>query len=146
MPYTLTQFKDQPQTTVTNGGTGAPSSGSSEQWTVSSSTSFPPASLTTVPPQIFNVADPISTSEIICVTAVSSTVWGVTRGAYNTTPVTHASNFTVQQVVTANDLNSFQQTWNGGATVATTVAASTVGATIATYTPPPNDSPAAGVV
>ena len=51
----------------------------------------------------FHVADAASgaSSEIIAVTNVSGTTWTVTRGAESTTPVAHASGFTVYQVVTA---------------------------------------------
>ena len=94
-------FANQPSTTVATGGTAALSPGASEQWTVGSSTSFPPANISAVPATSFCVADTASTSEIVMVTAVSSTVWGVTRGAEGTTPVTHATGFTIQQVVTA---------------------------------------------
>lgn len=138
-------FANQPQTTVSNGGTTAPAQGTSEQWTVASSATFPNASLTTVPPELFHVADTAATSEIIAVTAVTSNVWGVTRGAESTTPVTHATGFTIQQVVTSGGLNNFQQTQSNGNTAATSIT-STGWQTLASFTPPANDVPAAGVV
>ena len=77
------------------------------------------------------------------VTAVTSNVWGVTRGAEGTTPVTHATGFTIQQVVSAGELNNFQQMRNGGNTVTSTI--TTIG-TVGSYTPAVTDVPAAGVV
>lgn len=78
------------------------------------------------------------------VTAITSNVWGVTRGAENTTPVTHATGFTIQQVVTAGALQNFTQYPNGGVTAPT--GGSNVTFTIATYVPTATDIPAAGVV
>jgi hypothetical protein len=143
----LVAFTNFPQTTVSNGGTDAPAQGTSEQWTVSSSVTFPVASVSSTPPVSFAVADTAATSEVIQVTAVTSNVWGVTRGAESTTPVTHASNFTVQQVVSAGALTNFQQVTNNGnngGTVTSTLSTSPI--TLATYTPPASDIPAAGVV
>lgn len=148
MPYILTglvQYNNQPVTTVTNGGTDAPAQGTSEQWTVASSSLFPPASLTSAPPTSFAVADTAATSEIIQVTAVTSNVWGVTRGAENTSPVTHASSFTVMQLVTAGGLTSMYQYGTQAATAAATVGASTTSGTMASYVPPAGDIPGAGV-
>jgi hypothetical protein len=141
----LVQYANQPVTTVTSGGTDAPAQGTSEQWTVASSSLFPPASLSSTPPTSFAVSDTAATSEIIQVTAVTSNVWGVTRGAENTAPVTHASSFTVMQVVTAGGLTNFQQNQNTAFTAATTVGASTANGTMASYVPAAQDIPAAGV-
>jgi hypothetical protein len=141
----LVQYANQPTTTVSNGGTDAPAQGTSEQWTVASSSLFPGASLSSTPPTFFAVADTAATSEIIQVTAVTSNVWGVTRGAENTSPVTHASSFTVMQVVTAGDLGNMYQYQNNALTAATTVGASTVNGTMASYVPAATDIPAAGV-
>lgn len=105
-------FTNQGSTTVSSGGTTAPSPGSSESWTVTSSASFP--AITSG--QQFHVADPASAStaaEIIAVTAVSGTTWTVTRGAESTAPVAHASGFTVQQVISAASLSAFAQAGNG---------------------------------
>jgi len=98
-------FADQPSTTVSSGGTDAPASGTSESWTVASSSSFP-AAATGV--SQFHIADAAvaSSSEIILVTNVSGTTWTVTRGAESTTPVAHIAGFTVYQVVTAGWLNT----------------------------------------
>jgi hypothetical protein len=142
-PVGYVSFANFPQTTVSNGGTAALSQGASEQWTVSSSATFPGVS--TSPPTTFCVADTAATSEIVQVTAITSNVWGVTRGAEGTTPVTHATNFTVQQVVTAGALQNFTQYPNSGATVASTAAASGL-RTLATYVPPTADIPAPGNV
>lgn len=127
---------------MSNGGTAA--TVGSDQWTVSSSASFPGVSSS--PPVSFCVADTASTSEIIQVTAITSNVWSVLRGAEGSTPVTHASNFTVQQVVTAGALQNFTQYPNSGAVAFTGVTNSTVATTIASYIPPATDVPAAGVV
>jgi hypothetical protein len=102
----LELFSNQGSTTVTSGGTTAPAAGTSETWTVASSSSFPAASSTASPPTQFHVADPAATGEIIEVTTVSGTTWTVTRGAESTTPVAHAANFTICNVVTAKGLGS----------------------------------------
>lgn len=94
-------FANLPSTTVSSGGTDAPSGGSSESWTVASSTSFP-AAVTGV--SQFHISDPSAPSEIMAVTNVSGSTWTVTRGAESTTPVTHSAGFTVKQVVTAGFL------------------------------------------
>jgi hypothetical protein len=144
----LVTFANQPVTTVTTGGTDAPAQGTSEQWTVASGALFPVASLSTIPPSSFCVADTAATSEIVQVTAATTSspwVWGVTRGAENTSPVTHATSFTVMQVVTAGALTNFNQNQNTAFTAATTVGASTVSGTMASYVPSATDIPAAGV-
>jgi Pectate lyase superfamily protein len=104
-------FANQPSTTVTSGGTGtAPSSGTTQTWTVASSSEFPSASSTASQPTQFHIYDTAAgyTSELIAVTNVSGTSWTVTRGAEGTTPVTHLASFTVAQVVTAGGLAAFQ--------------------------------------
>ena len=102
-------FANQPRTAVVSGGTTAPVSGTQETWTVASSASFPAASSGASPPTQFHVADPQLTSEVIAVSNVSGVTWTVTRGAEGTTPVVHASGFTVYQVVTAGGLGLFLQ-------------------------------------
>jgi len=91
--------------TVTSGGTGAPASGTTETWTVSITRAFPsPGS-----GQVFRVYDTATgvTLEKMIVPAgnsgtVGSQTWAnVVRGAEGTTPVAHASGFTIQQVLTA---------------------------------------------
>jgi hypothetical protein len=94
-------FTNYAITTVTSGGTDAPSSGTTESWTVASSSSFPAASNTASPPTQFHVADPAAPTELILVTNVSGTTWSVTRGAESSTPVAHASDFNVKQVISA---------------------------------------------
>ncbi|HEV2352743.1 MAG TPA: hypothetical protein VGR89_00735 [Puia sp.] len=97
---------------------------------------------------MFAVADTAATTEIIWVTAATTSspwVWGVTRGAENTTPVTHASNFTVQEVVTSGGLTNFSQVYSNGNTAVTSIT-STGWQTLASFIPPVPDVPAAGVV
>jgi hypothetical protein len=108
----VTQYENQPSTTVSSGGTDAPSSGSSESWTVASSSSFPAASSGASPPTQFHVADTASgyTSELIAVTNISGDTWTVTRGAESTTPVAHVAGFTITQVVSAGDLTALAVT------------------------------------
>lgn len=99
---------NQPTTTVSSGGTTAPSPGTSETWTVASSTGFPTASNSATPPTQFHVADAATgkTTEIIAVTNVSGTTWTVTRGAEGSTPISHTAGFTIVQVVTAGFLTN----------------------------------------
>lgn len=95
-------FANLASTTVISGGSTAPASGTTETWTVSSSTGFPAASNSATPPTQFHIADISVNSEIIAVTNVSGTTWSVTRGAEGTTPVSHAFGFRVYQVITAS--------------------------------------------
>jgi len=101
-------FTDLATTTVSSGGTDAPSGGTVENWTVASSSSFPAASSTAVPPTGFHVVDTAAGagSEIIAVTNVSGSTWTVTRGAEGTTPVTHTAGFTIRNTVTSGWLNT----------------------------------------
>jgi hypothetical protein len=107
-------FANVASTTVSSGGTDAPVSGTVETWTVASSTGFPAASATAVPATQFHVSDPDFPSEQIAVTSVSGTTWTVTRGSESTTPVQHASGFTVYAVTTAGGLEAFAVPINGG--------------------------------
>lgn len=104
-------FANQAQTTVTSGGTTAPASGTSETWTVASSTGFPLASSSASPKTFFRVTDVNAgaSGEKMIVTNVSGTTWTVTRGAEGTTPVVHAGGFTIQNVLTAAALSGFNQ-------------------------------------
>lgn len=70
-----------------------------------SSSGFPPAATGVTQ---FHVADTASgkNSELILVTNVSGTTWTVTRGAESTTPVSHATGFSISQVVTAGWLST----------------------------------------
>src|ERR1700756_4128701 len=96
---------------VSSGGTGTPSSGSTESWTVGSVTGFPS---TLLAGQYFHVADVnvAAQSEKVKVTAISGTTWTVTRGDEGTATVAHAANFSVAQVLTSFDLGAFTQTFN----------------------------------
>jgi hypothetical protein len=95
-----------PTTTVSSGGTTAPSAGTSESWTVASSTGFP-AAATGV--SQFRVADKAHPTELMIVTNVSGTTWTVTRGAESTTPVAHTAGFTIYQALTAGVLGGLTQ-------------------------------------
>ena len=108
MPIELFQ-ENRAATTVSSGGTDAPSSGTVETWTVASSAMFG-AAVTAV--SQFHVADPAAPSEIILVTNISGTTWTVTRGAESTTPVAHAAGFTIYQVTTAGFLGLPPQWFN----------------------------------
>ena len=96
-------FANYVATTVPTGGTTAPSSGSTETWTVTSSSGFPAAVTGT---SQFHVADPAQPGEVIAVTNVSGTTWSVTRGAESTATSAHTAGFTVKQVVSAGFLGS----------------------------------------
>lgn len=96
-------FANLPNTTVSSGGTTAPAGGTTETWTVASSSSFPAVS--TGISQL-HVADIAANSEIILVTNITGTTWSVTRGAEGTTPVAHSAGFTIYQVTTAGFLNA----------------------------------------
>lgn len=110
----LETFANNALTTVSSGGTTAPDAGTSETWTVASSSTFPGADSSAAVPTQFHVKDNSSSasSEIILVTNVDGTTWTVTRGAEGTTPVAHTSGFTIQQVVTAGVLDSLSQAVN----------------------------------
>jgi hypothetical protein len=99
-------FADLGQTTVTAGGTTAPSPGTSESWTVASSASFPAVSTGV---SQFHIRDPNLLAELMLVTNISGTTWTVTRGTGGTTPVSHASGFTIIEVVDAGTLTAFVQ-------------------------------------
>lgn len=105
-------FGNNTSGSVTSGGRTAPSSGSTESWTVTSVVGFP-TSLSTG--QGFHVADSVFPTEKILVTAISGSgpyTWTVTRGDESTTPVAHAANFVVQQVVTAGEFTTLNNvTW-----------------------------------
>lgn len=108
----LENYANLPSTTVSSGGTTAPASGTTETWTVASSSSFPAASNSATPPTQFHVADVAANSEMIAVTNVSGTTWTVTRGAESTTPVAHSAGFSIFQVTTAGGLGSFPAWYN----------------------------------
>ena len=110
----LEQFTDVPAGAVSSGGTTAPAPGTSQSWTVTTTsvTAFPGALAAGTPPTIFHVADPALPSETIAVTNVSGTTWTVTRGVDGTTPVAHTAGFTVYQVVSAGALGMFPQVYS----------------------------------
>jgi hypothetical protein len=98
--------------TVTSGGTGAPSAGTTETWSVTASVPLPAASSSATPPTQFHVTDtaPGKQAELVLVTNVSGTAYSVTRGAEGTTPVTHSAGFTVMQTSTAGFFSSLATT------------------------------------
>lgn len=98
-------FTNNISTTVAASKT-APAQGTSESWTVASSTGFPAALSTAKPATQFTIIDPAATGELMRVTNVSGTTWTVIRGADGTTPVTHASGFTVAITGAAAYLNA----------------------------------------
>lgn len=98
-------YANSPSATVSVGGTTAPSGGTVESWTVSSSATFPATELGA---QQFHVQDVAAPGELFTVTNITGTTWTVVRGAESTTPVTHSAGFTVTQVVTAGDMASLQ--------------------------------------
>jgi hypothetical protein len=88
---------------------------------VASSGPFPVASNSATQPTQFHISDPALASEIVTVTNMSGLTWTVTRGAEGTTPVAHASGFTVKQVVTAAGLSiagTGQNGWSAPGAVA----------------------------
>lgn len=95
----LELFANYPNTTVSAGGTTAPSAGTVETWTVASSASFPV--VTTAAGTYFRISDPAVPTEVCRVTNISGTTWTVTRGDDGTTPSSHTTGFTVKQVVPA---------------------------------------------
>ncbi len=101
----LDLFANRASTTVSSGGNTAPASGTSENWTVTSSILFPAASIAATPPTQFRVIDRDSPSEIMIVTNVSGTTWTVTRGAEGTAAVAHAAGWTVQNIITVGGLD-----------------------------------------
>lgn len=98
-------FGNNSEGTVTSGGTTAPAAGTEEQWQVSTSSliPFPSVDDGVVPSGRMYVIDPAAPSEIIRVSfGGGNQTWVVHRGAEGTTPVAHASNFTVRLIVPAS--------------------------------------------
>lgn len=121
-----------------NGGAstaGAPSSGTTESWTMGTgSTSFPPASNSSNPTTYFYMEDVADTThELVMVTNVSGTAFSVTRGAGGTTPVTHAAGATWVQAITPLTLQNFKQT--PGATTSAVTVSTTTETALAVYSP-----------
>jgi hypothetical protein len=102
-------FANDATATVSSGGTGAPSAGTVETWTLSGST-LPAVSSSAVPATCCYVADQAAgaESEKMLVTNISGSTATVTRGADGTAPVTHASGFAVQQVLTRATVQALQ--------------------------------------
>jgi hypothetical protein len=103
-------FTNTPAGTVTSGGTDAPASGTSESLTVTATVAFPVASTSATPPTVFHFCDIAAPSEIMRATVApggtgTGQAWTVTRGAEGTTPVTHATGYTIATVITAGWLN-----------------------------------------
>ena len=96
-------FANNATAVVTAGGTTAPAAGTSQSWTAGSVVNMP-AAVTGV--SQFSVADPLLPTELMTVTNVSGATWTVTRGAEGTTPVAHASGFTVYKVTSSGDLGT----------------------------------------
>ena len=94
-------YGNQASAVITFGGGTAPAPGTTENWVAAGGATLPAA---VAGASQFRVIDPAAPSEIILVTGVSGTAVAVTRGAEGTTPVAHAANFTVKQVVTAGSL------------------------------------------
>jgi hypothetical protein len=100
---------------VISGGTGAPASGTVETWTVSVTVAFPVASATASPPTQFYIADQAASGELekvlitACPGGTGTQTWTVTRGADGSSTTTHASGFTVQQVITGASLRGVQR-------------------------------------
>jgi hypothetical protein len=95
-------FASNGPTTTVASAHGVVTAGTSETWTVASSTGFP-AAVTGV--SQFRIADRAAPAEIMIVTNVSGTTWTVTRGTESTTPVAHTAGFTVYQALTAGVLS-----------------------------------------
>ena len=95
----LELFTNEASTTITSGGGTTPAAGTPELWTAASWSTFPPASPATTPPTKFHIADPAASSEQIEV--INTTTGLVIRGAEGTTPVEHASGFTIRNVASA---------------------------------------------
>ena len=92
--------------TVTSGGTTAPAAGTVQAFTVTATAAFPVA---VAGVGWFKFADPAAPTETMLATVApggtgAGQAWTVTRGADGTTPVAHAANFTVYQVVSGPDL------------------------------------------
>ena len=97
-------FTNDGSTTISSGGTTAPAAGTPELWTAGSWSSFPTASPTVTPRTKFHVADPASPGELIEV--VNTATGLVIRGAEGTTPVSHTTGFTVQNVMSAGSVST----------------------------------------
>lgn len=125
--------------TVTSGGTTAPAGGTSESWTVTPSIAFAVAASGVTQFYVADTASGKSTEKILVTVCPGGTTagqsWTVTRGADSTTPVTHASGFTIQQVISHASLANLAQLASQAlftSSVITGSVALTMGATVAT--------------
>lgn len=131
-------FTNQPTGTVTSGGTTT----SDTSFTVTATNAFPVASSTAVPATLFAIMDPALPTEIMYVTTApggtgSGQAWTVARAQEGTSGVSHSSNWTCVQVVTAGTLQNFKQATNA-VTSAVTVATTTE-TVVAVYDPLSSD-------
>jgi hypothetical protein len=99
--------------TVTSGGTTAPAQGTSESWTVTAANAFPQVSVAAG--TTFKIVDPAQQTEVMMVTVApggtgAGQSWTVTRGAEGTTPVVHAANCTVYEIITSGVLGNLAST------------------------------------
>jgi hypothetical protein len=99
-------FTDYYRWTVSSGGTTAPVAGTSETWTVASSTGAPTVTAGVSQFRIVDAADPGAPPEIIIVTNISGTTWTVTRGGEGAAPWAHVAGWTAIPVLTADALNT----------------------------------------
>lgn len=121
---------------VTVGGTTAPSSGTTESWTVSSAVNVPTAVSGTSQFRVIDAASAANPAlaEIMLITNVSGTTWSATRGAEaigtnGTTPVAHASGWTAIVVQTIGSLQNLAP-----AALTSYISGSTVSLTASTAT------------
>jgi hypothetical protein len=94
-------------TTVTVGGTTAPSALTSQSFTVSSSAGWPAAATGVSQFRIVDAADVNTPPEIMAVTNVSGTTWTTTRGYEGAAPWAHAANWTAIPVLTTGSLANY---------------------------------------
>jgi hypothetical protein len=96
--------------TLTSGGNTTPTQGTVETWTVNVTTAFVSAVSGVTQFHIVDTTTGKTTEKILVTVGVGTTgsqTWTVTRGAESTTPVAHAANAVLQQVVTAGVLGNF---------------------------------------
>jgi len=109
-------FANDGAATVASGGATTPVAGTVESWTLGSST-LPAVSSSATPPTWCYITDQANDAEKMLVTNISGSTATVTRGADGTTPIAHASGFTVNQVATRASLTALQSpAWLNAAT------------------------------
>jgi hypothetical protein len=97
-------FSEYYRWTVSAGGTTAPVAGTSETWTVATSTGAPAAATAVAQFRVVDAADTNTPPEIMIVTNVSATTWTVTRGGEGAAPWAHAAGWIAIPVLTAAGL------------------------------------------